>query len=260
MPVTTIDDVISSLDAIIEGAREEHNRIGYFAALYRRITRAVQDGIGQNKFSDGARMERLDVTFAQRYLDAVTAYRTGGKISQCWKVAFEAINDDSRLILQHLLAGINAHINLDLGIAAAEVSPGDQLPGLKSDFDAINAVLASQVSAVEDEMSAVSPLVKNLSLIGLKTETTIINFNIDLARRSAWFAAERLAGEPPVLHDSTIEGLDLAVSVGARAILYPPCNADALAAIREVEVQDVRSVIEILVRNQLTSTPETATP
>jgi len=260
MPANSIDDVISSLDALIEGAWEEHNRIGYFAALYRRITHAVQDGIAQNKFADGARMERLDVTFAQRYLDAVTAYRTGAKPSHCWKIAFEAINDDSRLILQHLLAGINAHINLDLGIAAAEVSPGDQLPSLKADFDTINAVLASQVSAVEDEMSALSPLVKNLSLIGLKTETTIINFNIDLARKAAWFAAERLAGEPTVLHDVTIEGLDLAVAIGARAILYPPGHFAALAEIREVEVQDVRSVIETLARSQISNPSERVAP
>ncbi len=50
----------------------------------------------------------------------------------------------------------------------------------------------------------------------------VINFNIDLARKAAWFTAERLAGEPQALHEITIDGLDLAVSVGGRAILYPP--------------------------------------
>jgi hypothetical protein len=35
MAAKSIDDVISSLDALIEGAWEERNRIGYFAALYR---------------------------------------------------------------------------------------------------------------------------------------------------------------------------------------------------------------------------------
>ena len=109
-------------------------------------------------------------------------------------------------------------------------------------------------------MSALSPLVKNLSLIGLKTETTIINFNIDLARKAAWFAAERLAGEPTVLHDVTIEGLDLAVAIGARAILYPPGHFAALAEIREVEVQDVRSVIETLARSQISNPSERVAP
>ncbi|HVP54587.1 MAG TPA: DUF5995 family protein [Candidatus Eisenbacteria bacterium] len=248
MPLHTIDDVIADLDAIIQRAWDEKSRLGYFAALYRRVTRAVKAGIANNQFADGPRMETLDVVFASRYLDASSAYQSDGKPSHCWKVAFHACDDDTRIILQHLLAGMNAHINLDLGVAAAQVCPGDQLPQLKSDFDEINVVLAAQVGAVEDEMSTLSPLIKDLSKVGLKTESTLINFNIDLARKAAWFVAQRLANEPAFLHDVTIDGLDLAVSLEGRAILYPPFKGDALAAIRAVEVQDVRSVIEILAR------------
>ena len=246
MPLQTIDDVIAALDAIVDRAMEENSRLGYFAALYRRVTRAVKAGITCKQFSDCARMETLDVVFASRYLDAYNAFQANENLSHCWNVAFRACADDSHLILQHLLAGMNAHINLDLGVASAQVSPGTQLPGLKSDFDEINTVLAAQVGAVEDEMSAVSPLIKDLSKIGLKTETTLINFNIDLARKAAWFTAERLANEPSILHNVTIDGLDLAVSVEGRAILYPPFKGDALAPIRAAEVQDVRRVIEIL--------------
>ena len=246
MPLNTIDDVISALDAIIQRAWEEKSRVGYFAALYRRITRAVRDAVSQRQFSDCSLMERLDVVFAERYLDALRAFLAQGKPSKCWHVAFHACNDDSLLILQFLLAGINAHINLDLGVASAQVSPGESLAQLKPDFDQINALLAAQVGAVEEETSALSPLIKNLSLIGLKTETTLINFNIDLARKAAWFAAQRLADEPVVLHEVTVDGLDLAVSLEGRAILYPPFKGDALAAIRAVEVQDVRRIIETL--------------
>ena len=252
MPVNTIDDVIAALDAIIQRAWEERSRMGYFAALYRRVTRAVKQGIADNRFSDGPRMEKLDVIFASRYLDAYDAYLAQGKPSRCWKVAFDACNDDSRIILQHLLAGMNAHINLDLGAAAAQVCPGDTIDQLKSDFDKINTILAEQVGAVEAEMSAISPLVDTLSHVGLKSETTIINFNIDLARKAAWFIAERLAKEPAILHEISIDGIDLAVSIEGRAILYPPFKTDAIRAIRAVEEQDVRRVIEVL---NTTSTP-----
>ena len=74
----------------------------------------------------------------------------------------------------------------------------------------------------------------------------MINFNITLARKAAWFVAQRLANEPPILREVTIQGLDFAVSVGGQSILYPPCDAKALAVIRAVEVEDVREVIEIL--------------
>ena len=246
MPINTIDDVIAALDSIIQRSWEERSRFGYFAALYRRVTRAVKAGIAGNQFSDGPRMERLDVIFASRYLDALAAYQAGGNPSRCWKVTFEACADGNLLVLQHLLAGMNAHINLDLGVAAAEVCPGDSIDQLHSDFDMINTVLAAQVGAVESEMSAISPLIQTLSQVGLQSETTLINFNMGLARSAAWFAAERLAKEPAMLHDITIDGLDLAVSVEGRAILYPPLKGKALSQIRAVEEQDVRKVLDTL--------------
>jgi len=257
MAVNTIDDVVAALDSIIQRAWDEKNRLGYFAALYRRVTLAVRDGVSSGRFQNGPLMERLDVAFASRYLDALAAYQSGGTPSRSWKLAFEACNDNSRLILQHLLAGMNAHINLDLGVASAQVSPGDQLPQLKADFDEINDVLAAQVAAVESEMAALSPLVKNLSTVGLSSETTLINFNIGLARKAAWFIAQRLANEPSILHEVTVDGLDLAAFVGERAILYPPFKAEEIAAILAAEIKDVRSVIEILARepSEAVSTP-----
>jgi hypothetical protein len=255
MSVDTINEVVAALDAIIQRAWDEKSRMGYFAALYRRVTLAVRDGLGSGRFQNGPLMEKLDVVFASRYLDALSAYQSGGTPSRSWRLAFEACSADSSLILQHLLAGMNAHINLDLGIASAQVSPGDQLSLLKTDFDQINDILAAQVGAVEAEMAALSPLIKTLSTVGLSSETTLINFNIGLARNAAWFIAQRLANEPSFLHDATIDGLDFSVSVGGRAILYPPFKSEALAAIRAVEVKDVRSVIETLANQQAKATP-----
>jgi hypothetical protein len=255
MAVNTIDDVVEALDAIIQRAWDEKSRMGYFAALYRRVTLAVRDGVSSGRFQNDPLMEQLDVVFASRYLDALTAYQSGGTPSRCWKLAFEACSDDNRLILQHLLAGMNAHINLDLGVASAQVSPGEQLLQLKTDFDEINDVLAAQVAAVESEMAALSPLVKNLSTVGLSSETTLINFNIGLARNAAWFIAQRLANEPSILHEVTIDGLDLAVSVEGRAILYPPFKTEEVAEILAAEIKDVRSVIEALARQQAEVVP-----
>jgi ABC-type arginine/histidine transport system permease subunit len=38
MSVLTIDDVISALDGIVQQAYDNSSRLGYFAALYRRVT------------------------------------------------------------------------------------------------------------------------------------------------------------------------------------------------------------------------------
>ena len=123
--VNTIADVVSQLNIIIARSREQQSAIGYFAMLYRRMTLAVGEGIKNGFFEDGKRMEQLDTVFAGRYLDAWDAYTRQQKCSNAWYTAFEACNTPEPIVLQHLLAGVNAHINLDLGIAAATIAPGD---------------------------------------------------------------------------------------------------------------------------------------
>ena len=212
MSVHTIDDVVSALDTIVQQSYDQASRLGYFAALYRRVTCAVRDGIAAGRFQNGPLMEKLDVVFASRYLDALATFQAGGKATRSWMLAFRGCDDAGLLILQQLLSGMNAHINLDLGIASAQVSPGDQLPQLKPDFDQINNVLAGLIGTVASEIAAVSPRIGDLEKIGLRSETTLVNFNMTAARDAAWCTAQRLAGQPAFLHDVTIDGLDLGVS------------------------------------------------
>ncbi|MGA8876003.1 MAG: DUF5995 family protein [Candidatus Korobacteraceae bacterium] len=253
MGVQTINDVVAALDTIVQQSYDNASRLGYFAALYRRVTCAVRDGISSGSFQNGPLMEQLDVVFASRYLDALASFQAGGVASRSWMVAFQGCDDANLLILQQLLSGMNAHINLDLGVAAAQVSPGEQLPQLKPDFDEINAVLASLVGTVASEIAAVSPLIGDLEKIGLRSETSLVNFDMTAARDAAWFTAERLASDPSFLHDATIDGLDLAVSIQGRAILYPPVGGEGLKPIQQAETKDVRLVIETL--SQGSSTP-----
>lgn len=126
VPATTIDDVIQQLTAIVEWSKQNNARMGYFAALYRKVTIQVKKGIQENYFDNGPRMERLDVIFANRYIQACYQYQTGQTPTQSWVRAFNATQHWWPIVLQHLLLGMNAHINLDLGIAAAEtVAPED---------------------------------------------------------------------------------------------------------------------------------------
>jgi hypothetical protein len=179
MALQTIADVITALDAIVQQAYDRESRLGYFAVLYRRVTSAVREGIANGSFQNGPLMERLDVVFASRYLDALSTYQVGGTASRSWMLAFQGCDNADLLILQQLLSGMNAHINLDLGIAAAQVSPGDQLAQLKPDFEQINAVLAGQIAALASEIAAVSPLIGDLEKIGL----TYRNLDCELRSR-----------------------------------------------------------------------------
>jgi hypothetical protein len=79
-------------------------------------------------------MERLDVVFANRYLVAFEQSQNNQAPTRSWQLTFETSRRWWPIVLQHLLLGMNAHINLDLGIVAARTSPDIWLAELQINF------------------------------------------------------------------------------------------------------------------------------
>jgi hypothetical protein len=244
----SIDDVLAALDAIIGRAIVERDRLGYFAVLYRTVTAAVKTGIADGRFEDGRRMERLDVAFANRYLMAFHGYRAKQSISRAWQLAFDAGSHRRVVIMQHLLLGMNAHINLDLGVAAAETCPGALLAGLENDFNEINKVLSLLETDVEREVCFLSPWIKLLDHIDPRAGGVISNFGIDRAREYSWRTAQRLCGLTGAARDAAIAEIDGEVAMIAGLIERPIgllINVN-LMLVRLREVWNVRKVIRVL--------------
>lgn len=156
MLATTIEEVIEQLEVIITDAKRTSDPKGYFAALYRKVTIAVRDKIIEgNYFEDNVRMEKLDVIFANRYLEAYDIFMTVGTPSLSWLRSFTADSKYWPIVLQHLLLGMNAHINLDLGIAAAQISNPEVIEDLKGDFTKINELLSGLVNEVQQDLTSI---------------------------------------------------------------------------------------------------------
>ena len=226
--VDSIDRVLVELDDIIEWSRSTSSCLGYFPALYRKVTAKVKDGIEQGLFEDGPRMERLDVVFANRYLSAIRGYRRNEPVSDAWLKAFSAADAWSPIVLQHLLLGINAHINLDLGIAAAHTAVSAApaagsagLAGFRNDFNRINEILASLVGSVENELTEIWPTLRVFSRFLGNTQTVAINFSMKKARDHAWSVAEELATLDIGRQDAAIARIDRGVATLADAIRNP---------------------------------------
>ncbi len=241
-----IDGVIAALTGIVDECIERRSRLGYFAALYRTVTIAVRDDIAKGDvFEDNERMERLDVAFAHRYLDAYAAYGRGDPCSRSWQIAFDAATSSRLVIVQNLLVGINAHINLDLGAAAAEVCPGDRIDGLRTDFDRINDILAFLSGAALADVDELSPWLALLNRVGGRTERAIINFSIDVARREAWKFALKLAAG--AAHDALIARRDDETAELGHLILHPGVMVSAVNwLIKAREAKDVAHIISVL--------------
>ncbi len=247
MPTQTIDEVLSALDAIIAHAIEQRSRLGLFAVLYREVTLQVKNGIAANRFQDGPRMERLDVIFANRYLAAYENFQKGLPASACWEIAFRAAESWRPLILQHLLLGINAHINLDLGIAAAHTVPRDELPKLKRDFEEINKILTSLLNEVQAKLGKLSPWLRWLDIIGWRIDEAAFNFSLKIARREAWKVAERFVTLSSAEESQATVELDNKIAKLARKILSPGWLISGVALwMRVWENKDVRGAITVL--------------
>jgi len=185
----TIQEVIHRLEEIVAETTAANSPLAFFATLYLQVTIRVSEGIAAQEFEDNPRMEKLDVIFAQRYINAYEAYQSEAPLTQSWQVAFKAAQEP-KLILQHLLLGINAHINLDLGIAAAQTASTRSLANLKGDFDALNGILGAMVNRVQDQLNQVSPVFKIIDWFGCTKDEALAAFSINIARDGAWAFAE----------------------------------------------------------------------
>ncbi len=247
MVASNIDEVIEQLDHIIDVCKRERSRLGFFPALYRQVTIAVKQGIASGRFVDGPRIELFDVIFANRYLEAYERFRRGEHPGESWLIAFRTTRHWRPLLLQHLLLGMNAHINLDLGIAAAHTCPGDKLYGLKHDFDEVNGVLSELVDEVQHRIGLVSPWLGLADRIGNRADEAIINFSMKNARDSAWDLAQKLA---PLGRDEQL--LEIArrdqVMAGLARVVRTPGILGSLFAlvIRFRESSNVRRVIDVM--------------
>lgn len=248
MAARLIDQVLEDLDRVIAEAREEGSRLGYFAALYRRVTAKVKEGIETpGFFDDPERMDLLDFNFAMRYLDALKLAREGGTPSRSWQDTFRAAASWRPIILQQLVLGINAHINLDLGIAAVRTSPGTALPALRGDFDKINDILFSLVGLVERQVGEVSPWMALLARVAGHTGVRAVEFSMDVARDEAWRFAERLDPLSEPEQGPAIRHKDGEVTRLAGKIRNPGLLVNlALLVVRLRETASVRRVIDVL--------------
>ena len=258
--VTEIDGVVQAIDSIIDWSISVSSRLGYFAALYKRITIAIGAAVLQGKFEDAQRMQRFDVIFATRYFDALNGYfhpDQFAKPTRSWRLTFDAASRPEPIILQHMLAGVNTHIDLDLGIAAQTAAPRGNPAALHNDFNTVNAVLASQVSGVVGDLDELSPALAALYRVLSDNEIFLIDEAVKTLRDSAWRFATVLAFEPAFVRPITVWARDCEVSTQVQLMYDAPGMMGLLkgivASIAAAESRDIVKNIREL--NEIAATP-----
>jgi hypothetical protein len=244
-------ELVHALNHQVETAIGLKSATGYFTALYVRMSRAVVQGIASGRFEDGPRMERLMVVFGNRYLYALEQWKQAQDPGMAWSKAFNACTANQVCILQHLMLGINAHINLDLGIAAGQIAPGAAIQELRSDFETINKVIAGLVDQVQDKLSRLSWPMRLLDRIAGTGDEQVANFSIHVARTAAWQVAVTYAGlSDEAGRRACITEVDRLTAALAERIMHPGFLPNLiLKPVKWFEPHDIVGNIKMLMQD-----------
>lgn len=241
----TMEEVLAELDRIIETSLRENSPMAIFAWIYRRTTAEIKKGVEAQLFADNERMAHFDVTFANYYIRAVYDYTNGLPVSESWKVAFDGTKQPL-CIVQHIILGMNAHINLDLGVAAGCVMDGKQLDDLQADFMKVNTVLFSLTKELEDGLGRVSPLFFLVNWFGKRSDEQLIDFSIEKARDCSWITANRVwSAADGTKKEQCIRQSDNAVAALGKVLCQPKgwFFRRAIILIRWFESKDMRKIV-----------------
>lgn len=206
------------------------------------MTDRVAATVGASGFADGGRMEHFATTFVSYYTGALLRERPRPR---CWQASWDVAGDHRLLIVQHLLLGINAHVNHDLALAVVAVADeqGD-LASIRTDFDAVNDMLAAVYDEVIHDLDRVSRWTNKVAALG---GGRIFNFSLRESRRQAWGAAERLYPLDTAGRHAMTTNLDELVSVLAYLVTRPPMAIrPVLRLARRLEEDDPQRVIAAL--------------
>jgi hypothetical protein len=240
---TTVRGVLEdTIDALRTVALESEDGSGYFPAMYARVTDRIDRAVVEGRFGDATGMIDLARSFAGWYLRP----RSGTEpIPGSWRAAWDVGGDGRLLIVQHLLLGINAHVNHDLPQVVIEVADRRRdLTGIRADFDAINDVLAGTLPHVLRDLGRASRWVNAAGAAG---GGRLFSFSLTAARDQAWRYASRCWPLDPQHRSREAATLDEMVRVLAYLVTRPGRPVRWLVPIaRRLEEDDPRRVMRDL--------------
>jgi hypothetical protein len=124
------------------------------------MTANMLQAVAEGRFHDRLWVDTLLHHFSDYYFEALVAYEQAtGQVPAIWQLTHDASRREGLSPLQHLLLGVNAHINFDLALALRDVlAPEwedlseDAKRQRYEDHVMVNQIIAETIDAVQDEV------------------------------------------------------------------------------------------------------------
>jgi hypothetical protein len=237
---TNQTELFSYLGELIQAARQQGSRLGYFPASYRYVATTLLARNTQGVFQHPEMIEAMALGLFNRYFAALQQYQAGELPARGWLLAFEAAQNSCPTVAQQIMLSINPHINFDLAIVVARACQPHELPAIHGDFLKMIGILAPLVDTIVASLGKLSPL---FAAVYRPVENIPINVSVSVMSRNAWNVARKLSAQSVPDQVRTIARVDAQVQLLGRALLG---LSPVLAPFRLSERGTVGDVLDLL--------------
>jgi len=199
------DRVVIRMQALTQRWTQDRDARAVFLGCYQLMTSNTLAAIRQREFRDAVWVDGLLHRFADYYFGALEAYeRDPAAAPPIWQMTFGAAGDRRVLPVQHLLLGVNAHINYDLVLALADRLraewsglSAEQRAGRYADHCHVNAVIARTIDSVQDRiLDPAMPAMKLIDVLLGRLDERMVSAVISRWRETVWRNAQDLLAAP----------------------------------------------------------------
>jgi hypothetical protein len=186
--------------ALVDEWEAARDRRAIFLGCYRLMTHNMLDAIEAGRFHDGAWVRRLLERFADYYFSALDRFEQNETSTPAvWKLAFDATRDAKVMTLQHLLLGVNAHVNHDLVFSLYDLLEdewADDTPAQRAqrhaDHELVNRIIGETTDAVQDQViEEISPWTNWLDTLLGPVDEWLTSRLLSRWREEVWETAVR---------------------------------------------------------------------
>jgi hypothetical protein len=154
-----MESITNKMRQLAEEWDAQNDDRAIFLHCYRMMTANMLVAVEQQRFRDNEWVNRLLHRFAEYYFEALTCYDCGETGPAIWQYTHQRAREGRLHTLQHLLLGVNAHINYDLVLTLHEILAPEwpRLPASAKevryeDHCLVNTVIAETIDQVQDEV------------------------------------------------------------------------------------------------------------
>ena len=152
--------LIDRMKRQVKAWQKVDDRRSIFLHCYSLMSGNVLAAVRADQFADSDWVANLMHHFATYYFNPLESYESGeGRVPEVWLRAHDTALKEEATAAQHLLAGVNAHINYDLALAVYDLLEPEwfdlsrhERNRRRDDHDLINVIISDTVDRVQDEV------------------------------------------------------------------------------------------------------------